>query len=310
MNKNLNDRAYPTCFAIMAFGGGDEEVRRHSMGVYQSIIVPAATKAGFIAKRADLFSKPGNIVHDIVDELIHADIVIADLTHINFNVGYDLGIRHAFKTSGTIHIADISKARELPFDIAQYRVVGYSTNLADIPQTIEQIADAINKRVAYPDRPDNVVHDAISELPSIGSSKRTLDINDPDKVFDIQYDVFLSYSVADRETALEITQRLDEERISYFLAEKSIGPGQIWESEIKEAIRACRQFWILVTPNSLNSEWVTSEWAAAWVLEKTIVPVILRCRPDELPTRLQVYQCLDFHKIQGAIVALQQAKSS
>jgi uncharacterized protein (TIGR02996 family) len=131
--------------------------------VYSSIIMPAVMKAGYAVKRSDIAGEPGNITHDIIRDLANSDVVIADLTSANANVFFELGIRHAFRKAGTVHIVDAS--HDLPFDVRQYRVIKYSTDLADIPQIIDQIAEAILRRQAQPERADNPVHDAIAELP-------------------------------------------------------------------------------------------------------------------------------------------------
>lgn len=44
----------------------------------------------------------------------------------------------------------------------------------------------------------------------------------------------------------------------------------------------------------LASDWVKTEWGAAWVLKKPIVPILLRCAPAQLPDRLSRLQCVDF----------------
>ncbi|MCP4005985.1 MAG: hypothetical protein GY725_17485 [bacterium] len=151
------------CFVIMPYGGDDPSTRKHFDGVYQSIIVPGANQAGYEVKRSDISNEPGNITHDIIRDLADADIVIADLTQGNANVLFELGIRHAFRKSGTVHIVDA--AYKLPFDVRQYRVIEYSTDLAELPEAIKAIAEAVRKRADRPNRADNPVHDAIPELP-------------------------------------------------------------------------------------------------------------------------------------------------
>ncbi len=90
--------------------------------------------------------------------------MVADLTAGNPNVFFELGIRHAFRKSGTIHI--VNAAQDLPFDVSHYRAIKYSpTELAEIPEAIKSIEEAIKKRELQPDRPDNPVHDALPELP-------------------------------------------------------------------------------------------------------------------------------------------------
>lgn len=109
-------------------------------------------------------------------------------------------------------------------------------------------------------------------------------------------DVFLSHSDVDKDQARKLFELLEGSGRSVFLSEK-ISPGDRWAETIRESLKGCRQFWLLVTPDSLRSEWVTSEWAAAWALEKKIVPILFRCRPEDLPGRLGDHQCIDFHQV-------------
>jgi tetratricopeptide (TPR) repeat protein len=151
------------CFVIMPFGGSDENKKRHFMGVYQSILKPAAEAAGYTVKRADIGREPGNITADIINDLASADMVIADLTGGNANVFFELGIRHVLRKSGTVHIVD--RSEEIPFDVRQYRVVEYSTHLADVPLATTEIIEAIKRREDPGSRSDNPVHDVLAGLP-------------------------------------------------------------------------------------------------------------------------------------------------
>lgn len=67
-----------------------------------------------------------NILADIIPPIYNADIILADLTGLNANVMYELGIAHSFnKKTIIITRDDMSK---LPFDLKQYRAKGYSTH--------------------------------------------------------------------------------------------------------------------------------------------------------------------------------------
>jgi nucleoside 2-deoxyribosyltransferase len=91
--KNTGDA--PVCFIIMPFSERDD---RHAPGffseVLESILEEAVTNAGFIAKTA---RRQGSdvIQATIVNDLIEADIVLADLTEHNPNVLFELGMRMA-----------------------------------------------------------------------------------------------------------------------------------------------------------------------------------------------------------------------
>jgi Tfp pilus assembly protein PilF len=151
------------CFIIMPFGA-DDAARRKFLGVYQSILKPAAESAGYSVRRADTEQMPGNITAEIINYLSTADMVIADLTGGNANVFFELGIRHVLRKSGTVHVVD--RNERIPFDVQQYRVVEYSTHLADIPGVTEDIAEAIRRREDNSTRSDNPVHDTLTSLPA------------------------------------------------------------------------------------------------------------------------------------------------
>lgn len=151
------------CFVIMPYGGEDPEKKKLFFGIYASIIKPAASRVGMDVIRSDLKQEPGSITADIIRDLAAADIVIADLTESNPNVFFELGIRHVLRKSGTVHIADVEAS--LPFDVAPYRVVRYSTQLADLETSISQLAEAIDRRMKQPGQSDNPVHDTLPALP-------------------------------------------------------------------------------------------------------------------------------------------------
>lgn len=67
-----------------------------------------------------------NILADIIPPIYNADVVLADLTGLNANVMYELGIAHSFNKKTIIITRD--DMGKLPFDLKQYRAKGYSTH--------------------------------------------------------------------------------------------------------------------------------------------------------------------------------------
>jgi hypothetical protein len=118
------------------------------------------------------------------------------------------------------------------------------------------------------------------------------------------YDVFLSYSTSDKDHAREIEDAIQQAGYKVFLAEKCIQPGQNFENEIRQALMFSSEVWLLLSPTSLRSEWVTTEWGAAWALDKKMIPILYRCDVSSLPDRLQNIQCIDFHRYQKLIQGL------
>lgn len=114
-------------------------------------------------------------------------------------------------------------------------------------------------------------------------------------------DVFVSYSVKDQALADAIAGHLGNAGLTYFMAPKSIRPGEAWADRIRIELQACRYLVVLLSPNSIRSEWVTTEWGAAWALGKHIIPVLYRCDPGALPPRLASIQVCDFHNFAPSI---------
>lgn len=110
------------------------------------------------------------------------------------------------------------------------------------------------------------------------------------------FDVFLSYASSDQDEADRIFADITAAGGSVFLAKKSLTAGDDFAEKIRQAIVSAAEVWLLLTPASLKSEWVLSEWGAAWVLGKTIVPILHRCGPGDLPPRLARLQCMDLYR--------------
>ena len=111
------------------------------------------------------------------------------------------------------------------------------------------------------------------------------------------FNVFLSYSTNDKEEADKIYEDIKTHNGKIFLAEKALKPGQDFAEEIKNAIINSDELWIILSPSSLKSDWVSTEWGAAWVLDKPIIPILHRCGPEQLPDRLQKLQCIVLYKV-------------
>lgn len=97
-------------------------------GIFQDLIKAPLTDVGYNVKRADNIANQQNILKDIIESIATADLVIADLTALNPNVMYELGIAHAINPYTIMIIQDI---QQLPFDLRPYRVHEYSQNYRD-----------------------------------------------------------------------------------------------------------------------------------------------------------------------------------
>jgi tetratricopeptide (TPR) repeat protein len=143
--KKLHPEVRPHAFVVMPFGkkkGGDGSPYDFN-AIYQMLIKPALELAGFEPFRADEATASGDILTDMFQELLLADLVIADLSIDNANAFYELGIRHAFRKRGVVHIQ--AGRAYMPFDIFNVRTLPYHINSegAPDPNFLEQDIQAI-----------------------------------------------------------------------------------------------------------------------------------------------------------------------
>jgi len=85
-----------------------------------------------------------NILKDIVIGISEANVIIADVTGLNANVFYELGLAHAMNKKVIIITQQID---EVPFDIKSYRANEYSLLFYKIPKLIEELEKLLNGAV-------------------------------------------------------------------------------------------------------------------------------------------------------------------
>ena len=97
----------PHAFVAMPFGvksGADGRPIDFNR-VYREFIAPALDAAGLESFRADQEIRAGDIRTDMFQELLVADLVLADLSIDNPNVWYELGVRHALRARGVVIVS-------------------------------------------------------------------------------------------------------------------------------------------------------------------------------------------------------------
>ncbi|EJL6325861.1 TPA: hypothetical protein ACGGS6_003625 [Vibrio cholerae] len=143
------------CFIIMPIADADGYPKGHFSHVYQNIIKPSCSLAGYKAVRADEV-KQTNLIHlDILRKLIDAPLAICDLSSRNPNVLFELGIRQAFdKPVVLIQEKDTPKI----FDIAPLRYLEYSQDMKyhDVLNIQERLKEAIEATAAAENDKTNV----------------------------------------------------------------------------------------------------------------------------------------------------------
>jgi len=150
------------CFFVAPIGEDGTETRKRSDGVLQFIVSRAAEELGLSAVRADQISSPGQINLQVIEHVLSAKVVVADLTGLNPNVFYEVAVRHTAKLP-IVLIAE--KGTSLPFDISQMRTIFFDhTDLADADacrmSIVAQLSDVL--RTGVVDSPISTAIDVAS----------------------------------------------------------------------------------------------------------------------------------------------------
>lgn len=113
------------CFYVTPIGEESSEQRKHSDLFLSSLIEPALNGFGLEVVRADKIGQPGMITSQILEHILRARLVIADLSFHNPNVFYEMALRHMTK----LPIVQICrKSERLPFDVNQVRTITIDTS--------------------------------------------------------------------------------------------------------------------------------------------------------------------------------------
>jgi hypothetical protein len=97
--------------------------------IYQTFIKPTveSPEFGLVCKRADDIKSNRAIIQDIWKSVCEAQLIIADLTGLNANVMYELGIAHILGKE-TILIYQKGGDIRFPFDLTHIRRIEYENN--------------------------------------------------------------------------------------------------------------------------------------------------------------------------------------
>jgi len=113
------------CFVLMGFGEKVDYRTKRTLNLDKTykIIRDAVKEAGLECIRADDIVHSGVIDKPMYENLLLADVAIADLSTSNENAIYELGVRHALKPRTTIIIAE--KEFKFPFDLGHVVIRPY-----------------------------------------------------------------------------------------------------------------------------------------------------------------------------------------
>jgi len=173
-----------TCFVVMGFGKKNDFETGRVLDLdqsYHNLIKPAVEAAGLKCIRADEIVHSGLIDVPMYEQLLKADVVVADVSTSNRNALYELGVRHALRPYTTVIIAEETMMKSPTFDLShivirQYRHLGEDIGVSEAKRFTTALTAAIQEIMSTePElRGDSPVYKFIERLtpPSISPAVR------------------------------------------------------------------------------------------------------------------------------------------
>ncbi|EUJ31460.1 tetratricopeptide repeat-containing protein [Listeria cornellensis] len=175
------------CFVIMGYGKKKDYRTGREVDmdfVYANLIKPAIVATGFICVRADEIKHSSMIDIPMYEHLMHANLVIADMSTTNFNAIYELGVRHAVRPQSTILISNKDFLQGgAPFDVNHISIFSYDDiNTSSLQEEVCKVkAELIElvKAVASDKRIDSPIYSLIGDGIT-PPTMRTMNLTNPE----------------------------------------------------------------------------------------------------------------------------------
>lgn len=142
-----------TCFVVAPIGSEGTDIRRSTEGLLKAVLKPVLDRFDYEVVIAHEISTLGSITDQVVNNLLEAELVVADLTGLNPNVMYELAIRHC---AALPVVVVANKNTKLPFDVVVERTIFYSDDMhggVDLARELEKVIKKIHENDKTVDNP-------------------------------------------------------------------------------------------------------------------------------------------------------------
>lgn len=130
-----------TCFVVSPIGDEVSETRNNADKLFRYIINPVCQSCGFEAVRVDQINDSDSITQTIIEKLLSAELVIADISGHNPNVFYEMGYRKC-TNKPIIHLK--RRGESIPFDVNTVRTFEY--DLTDL-DSVEEVKNRLKQTI-------------------------------------------------------------------------------------------------------------------------------------------------------------------
>lgn len=250
-----------TCFAIMPFGektDADGKVIDFD-AIYDELIVPAV--AGDVMKaaggppieciRCDRIDQSGWVHRQMIESIHKSEVVVVDLSTLNPNVFFELGVRHALRTRVTVLLC--RAGTKTPFNLQGFKVIRYDAQTAESRQEAQHAIASYIVNGLKSDATDSLVHEILKlritgaepqrlkpgpaqffKLPALGAKRRLGLITGDLRFVTERIDVWVN----SENTNMQMSRFFDRSGsavIRYFGAERDVA-GQVSKDTIADEL--------------------------------------------------------------------------
>ena len=160
------------CFVIQGFGKKQdyEQGKQFNLDASYAVIKEAIEEADIECHRADELRTNALIDQVMYDELLDADLVVADITTLNFNAGFELGVRYALRPWATLVVGE--QGMNFPFDVKhiyihKYQHLGEDIGYSEAKRFSKELTQLAEQAVKNP-KNDSPVYTYLDRLPETG----------------------------------------------------------------------------------------------------------------------------------------------
>ena len=157
-----------TCFVVQGYGEKTDfpTGRKLNLDASYQVIKEAVEEAGLECIRGDEIKHSGTIDEPMYQQIMRADLVIADLSTYNVNAAYELGVRYGLRPFATIIVAEDQFKN--PFDISHivirnYKHLGEDIGVSEARRFKKDLQEAI-KEILAAQKTDSPVYCCLQNL--------------------------------------------------------------------------------------------------------------------------------------------------